>query len=384
MRDLVVSPERFNIIKERLTRAYRNAEFQQPYYQVGDLTRYLTSEKTWINEQYAAELEHIEADDVATFFPQLLQQNHIEVLAHGNLYKEDALKMTDILESIVRSRPLPQSQWHVRRNFIFPPGSSYIYERTLKDPENVNNCIEYYLFLGNITDNVLRGKLLLFAQMTEEPAFDRLRSKEQLGYVVWSGARYSATTIGYRVIIQSERNAEYLESRIDAFLAGFAETLKDMTEEEFEGHKRSIINKRLEKLKNLGSETARYWTHIGSEYFDFMQHEVDAATVRALTKPELSEFYRQHIDPASPKRAKVSIHLNAQSADTDEKPVDDSQTAEGADSKHIQTVNGVNGTGQKEAVYITNVSEFKARLPVSAGPSPVTDLSKFEDFEPKL
>ncbi|KAH8697779.1 a-pheromone processing metallopeptidase Ste23 [Talaromyces proteolyticus] len=385
MRDLVIKEDRFKIIKERLTRAYRNAEYQQPYYQVGDMTRYLTAEKTWINEQYAAELEHIEAGDVATFFPQLLQQNHIEVLAHGNLYKEDALKMTNIVENIVRSRSLPQSQWHVRRNIIFPPGSNYIYERQLKDPQNVNNCIEYYLFVGSIIDNALRAKLLLFAQMTEEPAFDQLRSKEQLGYVVWSGARYSATTIGYRVIIQSERTAEYLESRIDAFLGEFAQTLEKMTDEEFEGHKRSIINKRLEKLKNLGSETARFWTHIGSEYFNFVQHEVDAASVRSLTKDDLAAFFNQYINPTSETRAKVSIHLNAQSADVDNSrvPVDTSETAEGADALHSQKTNGVK-VHKGEPIYITNVPQFKARLPVSAGPSPVVDLSEFEDFDPKL
>ncbi|RLL97604.1 hypothetical protein CFD26_106184 [Aspergillus turcosus] len=312
MRDLVVDPNRFHIIKERLSRGYRNAEYQQPFYQVGDYTRYLTSEKTWINEQYAAELEHIEAGDISNFFPQLLRQNHIEVLAHGNLYKEDALKMTDLVESILQSRPLPQSQWHVRRNIIIPPGSNYVYERTLRDPANINHCIEYYVYVGSITDDVLRAKLLLFAQMTDEPAFDQLRSKEQLGYVVWSGARYSATTIGYRVIIQSERTAEYLESRIDNFLIQTGEALENMSEKDFEGHKRSVINKRLEKLKNLSSETSRFWSHIGSEYFDFLQNESDAANVRALTKADIVDFYKQLIDPRSPTRGKLSIYLNAQ------------------------------------------------------------------------
>src|SRR5947199_1078947 len=98
--------------------------------------------------------------------------------------------------------------------------------------------------------------------MTDEPAFDQLRTQEQLGYVVWSGPRYSSTTLGYRVIIQSERTANYLESRIDAFLSRFAETLDTMSNEVFEAHKRSIINKKLEKLKNLGSETSRFWSHI--------------------------------------------------------------------------------------------------------------------------
>ena len=380
MRDLVVNPDRFHIIKERLTRAYRNADYQQPFYQVGEYTRHLTSEKTWINEQYAAELQHVEPHDVATFFPQLLQQTHIEVLAHGNLYKEDALRMTDSVESILKSRTLPVSQWYVRRSMIIPPGSNYIYERQLKDPENINHCIEYYLFAGNAEDANLRAKILLFAQMTSEPAFDQLRSKEQLGYVVWSGPRYSATCVGYRVIIQSERPAKYLESRIEAFLTNFGEKIlkQEMTEKEFESHKRSIINKRLEKLKNLGSETLRFWSHISSECFDFTQHETDAEHVRALTKSDLIEFFDHFINPYSSVRAKISVHLNAQTGE-DQK--------EGHNHEENHNGNGnvnVNGVGIKKPTYISDIHEFKARLAVSAGPTPVTDLSEFEDIEPKL
>lgn len=312
MRDLEINKDRYNVVKERLTRAYRNAEFQQPFYQVGEYTRYLTAEKTWINEQFASELEHIEAKDVSAFFRDILQQTHIEVLAHGNLYKEDALRMTDSVENVLQSRPLPESQWYMRRNMIIPSGSNYVYERTLKDPENVNHCIEYYLFVGNTMDHLSRAKLLLFAQMTDEPAFDQLRSKEQLGYVVWSGARYSATTIGYRVIIQSERTAKYLESRIETFLSDFGSKLEEMSDQDFEGHKRSVIKRRLEKLKNLSSEASRFWTHIGSEYFDFTQNETDAATVRTLNRSDMVQFYKQSIDPNSPTRGKLSVHLNAQ------------------------------------------------------------------------
>ncbi|KAJ5575534.1 hypothetical protein N7535_002460 [Penicillium sp. DV-2018c] len=323
MRGLVINQDRFNIIKERLTRAFRNAEYQQPYYQVGDYTRYLLVERGWDNEQFLEELHHVECEDVAKFFPQLLEQTHIEVLAHGNLYKEDALRMTDSVEKVLGGRPLPPSQWYTRRHVTLPPGSNYVYPRSLKDPANVNHCIEYYLYIGSFSDDVLRSKLQLFAQLTDEPAFDQLRSKEQLGYVVWSGARYNSTILGYRVIIQSERPAPYLESRIESFLSNFGPILENMPEEEFEGHKRSVVSKRLEKLKNLGSETGRYWSHIGSECFDFLQHETDAANVRALTKADLIAFYKQYIDPSSTTRAKLATYLNAQSGgDVQDKPAE--------------------------------------------------------------
>lgn len=463
MRDLAIKQDRFNIITERLARAFRNGEYQQPFYQVGDYTRYLLSERSWINEQYLEELEHLTSEDVAKFFPQLLEQTHIEVLAHGNLYKEDALRMTDSVEAILKGRALPASQWYLRRNMTFAPGSNYVYPRTLKDPANVNHCIEYYLYIGLFSDASLRSKLQLFAQMTDEPAFDQLRSKEQLGYVVWSGSRYSATTMGYRVIIQSERTAQYLESRIENFLRGFGASLEKMPLDEFEGHKRSVVNKRLEKLKNLGSETGRYWSHIGSEYFDFLQHETDAANVRNLTKEELINFYQQYIDPSSKTRAKLAIHLNAQGDmkaseisaeqkraglveaiekqlgvagfavdharlgaafnELDMALVDSSQilyivktflaTELGLSQEQTTPViekmekilglqlqvlglqqpangelktpsNGVLPIETQVATTITNASIFKASLPVSAGPVPLSDLTEFEDFDAKL
>ncbi len=75
--------------------------------------------------------------------------------------------------------------------------------------------------------------------------------------------------MAYRIIVQSERTADYLEERAEAFLADFGKDLQKMTAEAFEGHRWSLINRRLEKLKNLGEESQRFWTHIATEYFDF-------------------------------------------------------------------------------------------------------------------
>lgn len=452
MRDLVVHPDRFHIIKDRLYRSYRNSEYQHPYSQIMEYTRHLTMERTWISEQFLAELDHIEPEDISTFFPQLLQQNHIELLAHGNLYKEDVLRMTDCIEKNLQNRPLPKSQWLLKRNVILPPGSDYVYERELKDPANINHCIEYYLLIGMITDNELRAKLLLFAQMTDEPAFDQLRTKEQLGYVVWSGARYSVTTMGYRIIVQSDRNARYLDSRIDSFLTNYGKTLEEMGDSEFEGHKKSVINRRLEKVKNLMAETSRYWMHVTSEIYDFFQHETDAAYLKNLTRADMLDFYKQYIDPSSRSRGKLSIYLTAQAgahvngAGAAERKsqllpvlgnlvkdaglaVDETKLASAFEGVDMATggkdlivsalknfiksttdvseekakpilanveqnlslplglgeAKGTNGVKESQGpTYITSVPDFKANISLTAGPSPLTDLSEYEDFEPKL
>lgn len=312
LKSLDIRQDRFDVIKERMARKWKNWDYQQPYYQIGDFTKMLINEKAWFTPVYAKELPHITIDDLKAFVPQLLGQSHVEALAHGNVYKDEVKKLGSLIETILKPRSLPQSQWELRRNVILAPGSNFKYEHTLGDPENVNHAIEYYLFCGNYLDIELRNRVGLFAQMTDEPAFDQLRTKEQLGYVVWSGPRPASTTIGYRVLIQSERDPAYLETRINAFLLKFKSDLEKMSEEDFEGHKRSLINKRLEKLKNLNSETNRLWAYINSEYYNFFQVDTDVATIRKLTKKDMQEFYAKYIEPESPTRAKLSVHLKAQ------------------------------------------------------------------------
>ena len=79
--------------------------------------------------------------------------------------------------------------------------------------------------------------------------------------------------MGYRILVQSERSAPYLEGRIEAFLASFEETLKSMSEKEFQNHANSLMNRKKEKVKNLSQESDRYWNYIGNEFFDFYQRE---------------------------------------------------------------------------------------------------------------
>lgn len=269
IRDLDIKQDRFDIVKERLSRAYRNWAFQQPFHQVGEYTHWLTTDADFTVEEYAAELSVVTCESTRAFRHELLSRLHMEAVVHGNLYKEDALKLTDMLETTLKTRSLPKSQWPIARSFLFPPGSNFVFKKTLGDPANVNHCIEYYLFVGEKHEHMVRAKVLLLDQILHEPSFDQLRTKEQLGYIVFSGAKASTTTLGFRFLIQSEKTVQYLESRIDNFLSNYTGTLEQMSDSDFESHKRSLVIKLLEKMKNLDQETNRLWNQIANDYYDF-------------------------------------------------------------------------------------------------------------------
>ena len=52
------------------------------------------------------------------------------------------------------------------------------------NPENANSAIEQFTYVGDIHDDLERAKLSVFATIVQEPMFDQLRAKEQLGYIV--------------------------------------------------------------------------------------------------------------------------------------------------------------------------------------------------------
>jgi insulysin len=107
--------------------------------------------------------------------------------------------------------------------------------------------------------------------MASGPAFDQLRTQEQLGYIVLSGTIETATNMSYRILIQGIRALMYLGGQIDAFLTKFTDILGEIPESEFELHKSSLVRERLEKLKpkNLKEAASRVWSSISAGHFDF-------------------------------------------------------------------------------------------------------------------
>ena len=78
-------------------------------------------------------------------------------------------------------------------------------------------------------------------------------------------------TVGLGVKIQSTRAPWYTESRVDAFFEKMSERIAAMPADEFATQKEGLIVKTLERAKNLGEETVRFWGHIRSGYYDFVK-----------------------------------------------------------------------------------------------------------------
>jgi insulysin len=109
--------------------------------------------------------------------------------------------------------------------------------------------------------------------MLSDPAFNVLRTREQLGYVVSCGrwVLSGATHVGMRIVVQSERGPTYLEERVERFLESMETVILNMDDKEFTDQKAGLEKKWREKHKNLGEELSSYWPHLESGFLDFCQ-----------------------------------------------------------------------------------------------------------------
>jgi insulysin len=115
----------------------------------------------------------------------------------------------------------------------------------------------------------------LLNQILSEPAFDTLRTKEQLGYIVeastWTAPGNNET--GLRIVVQSERGPVYLEGRVEAFLDHMKSVIELMTDEQFAEQKHGLERNWREVVKNLYEEVSRFWVQIDSGYLDFSRRK---------------------------------------------------------------------------------------------------------------
>lgn len=70
--------------------------------------------------------------------------------------------------------------------------------------------------------------------------------------------------------------------------------MNKMSEEEFLRHREALAAQRLEKPKQLSTQTNRYWSEITAQQYHFDRANVEVAYLRTLTKDDIIAFYKVH------------------------------------------------------------------------------------------
>ncbi|CAL1267103.1 unnamed protein product [Larinioides sclopetarius] len=222
-----ICKKRFDILKEGLRKCLSNFRAEQPHRHAFYYTSMLLSERIWTNDELLNCLDEITVEMVQQTIPRLLSRVHIEALIYGNLNKKMALELMDIVENTLiknmDSKHLMPSQLIREREVQLSDGCHYVYEVT--NEIHSSSAVETYYQCG-VQETRANMLLELLVEIINEPCYNYLRTQEQLGYIVCSGARRSSGAQGLRIVVQSEKPPTFIDGRIEAFIQYFDNQLK--------------------------------------------------------------------------------------------------------------------------------------------------------------
>jgi len=204
-----------------------------------------------------------------------------------------------------------------------------VWSSPIPNPNQANSALTYYVHFGPTVNQHLRVVASLLTQILTEPAFNVLRTQEQLGYIVSCSPWIlpGASEKGLRIVVQSEKTPGYLEERVEAFLDGMKGTIEAMSDELFAEQRSGLEKKWLEIDKNLADEHSRFAAHINSGHWDFLRRtsfsfylldffdattftdENDARLLNTITKDDVLALFLTYVHPSSPSRSKFSVHM---------------------------------------------------------------------------
>ncbi|KAG7377289.1 hypothetical protein PHYPSEUDO_011930 [Phytophthora pseudosyringae] len=306
-----IGVEAFERVKHAKCRSFENMRLEEAHRHAVQQESNLLHERSWSIDDIATAIRACSFRDVIAHSKRVFRQVFCDILLYGNLNRSEAMDLAGVVVDQIRapralSMPSSKKYW-IGRQVKLSCGVHYIYNCVHPNPDNANcavNCI-YQIGVENYMD---RAKLALFSQVVDEPLFDQLRTKEQLGYTVYSTPSRGNGVQSFKIVVQSNvAPPEYIEQRIELFWRDFRKTIASMSSDQLQKHVQSVVKGYVEKPKNQEEEVQAILVEIANHQYEFDRKTKLAKLVRTLQISDVLQFFDDYIGGSM--RKKLSVHI---------------------------------------------------------------------------
>jgi len=298
LRSLEISEQQFADTKERILREWKNFKLGQAWDVARETSRRIRKETYFGYDSLLKEGERLKLEDMKKFADALYDKTRIEGLVCGNITAGEAVSLTRLLQSYIPSAPLDKEDVFKQRVLVEKEKDPLTYIERL---ETNNSCLWRTIHLGS--EN---AELRMAAQIIEKflsPRFyAEMRTRQQLGYIVWTVAPEDNGQYYLFFVVQSESHpADEIRRRVDEFIKGLPAEFTALSEEEFEDFRDAVSQGLLEKPKTIGEKSAQFYdlTFDKDEDFDRLQDNLDA--LDRLTRSQVAKILSDIVNPDTRK-----------------------------------------------------------------------------------
>eukprot|EP00903_Cladosiphon_okamuranus_P005475 g5460.t1 len=336
--------QRFETARESFLRYYRNAAQDQPYETADYYVRQVMEAEVWHIDEYRRELEGEACTpaEMSRYFDKILARMHVDVMAHGNVAREEAEGLVDtIAAALGRPEPLPEAELPTRHALSLPARGEgggngvVVVDLEAETEEEKNSAVQVYLQAEPGESNLdLASAMEFINTLGYTSAFQQLRTREQLGYMVytqlergpsgkvsppsWDGSGAGANGEGlhpggplaWSVVVQSsDKTPAELEERVEAWIAAFRDELAEISDEVFESTVAAMSSNALRRERSMREEASMFFGAIASRTGDFYRRYRKAVSYARLTKQAVVAAFDRFYAPGAPDRRKLTVRV---------------------------------------------------------------------------
>ena len=310
LKTITIDKKTFNNLKEVRLRRYQNFYFQQPYHQAFYFRSLLLEGKKFSIMDYEKEIKKIRLDQVKKFAKKLFDQLYIEGFVYGNLRVKPVRDAVKVLREKLGGKTLPEGKRFLASVRQVSQGKSHTFTRKMQVE---NSALVTDVQIGQHSPK-LQVALMVIDNIMQPQFYNELRTSQQLGYIVNSGMTILEKTLGLIFIIQSgEYNVEILEKRMEAFLEKFYKSLDNLTDEELDKIKKSVLHSKLQKSTSVTGEAGRLFTLAFERNAKFDENSKEITALERLTLADIQNVVRSYLLPS--KQRKLILRMSGRDHD---------------------------------------------------------------------
>ncbi|GKZ00521.1 hypothetical protein MPSEU_001004500 [Mayamaea pseudoterrestris] len=301
-----LTDELFHRIVDKLRRQFLAFFVSQPYEQAIYAADLCLEDTKWEMTKRMEALEDVSPAELKHFSKELVSRFKLELLVHGNVSCEEATALSDI----VLSEFTTKAPFHLPTNRVTELPTDCLYRLRNLNEDDENSCALAIFQMGPM-DYRSNGTLSLLHHLLREPAFNQLRTEEQLGYIVHSSIKTSGDRVKSLMILVQGGSFDpvHMDGRIEHFLVTVRQQIVALSAEEFQTNVKSVCEGLREKNKSLGEESSKHWSAITSQRYDFRRLALIADEVEALSKLDVLRLFDRYLVAGSPNRRKLSVQV---------------------------------------------------------------------------
>ncbi|TDH08950.1 hypothetical protein EPR50_G00103490 [Perca flavescens] len=300
-------PGVFNMFSEQLKKTYFNILIK-PERLGKDVRLQILEHSRWsVIQKYRAVTKGLTVEDLTAFATGLKAELYVEGLVQGNFTSTESKEFLQYFIDKLQFQPLSAEVPVLFRVVELPHQHHLCKVKSLnKGDANSEVTVYYQSGLKNLREHAL---MELMVMHMEEPCFDFLRTKETLGYQVYPTCRNTSGVLGFSVTVETQAtkfSTEFVEAKIEEFLASFGERLSALSEDAFRTQVTALVKLKECEDAHLGEEVDRNWFEVVTQQYVFKRLDKEIEALKLFSQQELVSWFLEHRNTNS---RKLSVHV---------------------------------------------------------------------------